>query len=202
MVKRYVVVDTDDANPSDVELELGPVYEESEAIGSADAYLSDTEADNLMVSRPANTAWTAATADQKNEALKDATRRIDSLSLQGRRYEEKYIENGVQKDTNGDGLAQTLEFPRYIDGEICDWDHGTSLPIVPDAVKWACLEEAIAILASGSSGGRQALQAQGVASYQIPGIISETFVPGSGSKALKSAEARRIMRRYVGAEIR
>lgn len=202
MVKRYVVIDTDDSNPSDMDLELGPVYEESEAVGSADAYLSDAEADNLTVSRPAHASWTAATSDQKNEALKEATRRIDALTLRGQRYEPKYIENGVQKDINSDGLAQTLEFPRYIDGVVCDWDAGTQLPIVPDAVKWACLEEAIAIIAAGSSGGRQALQAQGVASYQIPGIISETFVAGFGSVTLQSPRARQIMRRYMGAAVR
>ncbi len=202
MVKRYVVIDTDDPNPSDMDLELGPVYEESEAVGSADAYLSDTEADALMVSRPAHASWTAATADQKNVALKEATRRIDALPLRGERYEERYIENGAQKDTNSDGLAQTLEFPRRIDGVVCDWDAGTQLPIVPDQVKWACLEEAIAIIVAGSSGGRQALQAQGVASYQIPGIISETFVAGFGSVTLQSPRARQIMRRFTGADVR
>ena len=202
MVKRYVVIDTDDDNPSDMDLELGPVYEESEAVGSADAYLSDTEADALMVSRPAHASWTAATADQKNEALKEATRRIDGLPLRGNRYEEKYIENGVQKDSNSDGLTQTLEFPRVIDGVTCDWDHGTQLPIVPDAVKWACLEEAIAILAGGSDGGLTALQEQGVSSMSIGGKLSYSFVAGAGGQALQSATAKRLMRRYVGAVLR
>ena len=202
MVKRYVVIDTDDSNPSDMDLELGPVYEESEAVGSADAYLSDAEADNLMVSRPAHSAWTAATADQKNEALKEATRRIDALPLRGERYEERYIENGTQKDTNSDGLAQTLEFPRYIDGVVCDWDTWTQLPIVPDAVKWACLEEAIAILAAGADGGLKALQEQGVQSMSIGGKLSYSFVAGAGNSCLQSAVAKRYMRRYIGAEVR
>ena len=201
MVKRYVVIDTDDSNPSDMDLELGPVYEESEAVGSADAYLSDTEADALMVSRPSNASWTAATADQKNEALKEATRRIDALMLRGNRYEEKYIENGVQKDSNSDGLTQTLEFPRYIDGVVCDWDAGTQLPIVPDAVKWACLEEAMAILAAGS-GSLKDLQEQGVQSMSIGGKLSYSFVTGAGNSGLQSAAAKRYMRRYMGAEVR
>lgn len=202
MVKRYVVIDTDDPNPSDMDLELGPVYEESEAVGSADAYLSDTEADNLMVSRPANASWTAATADQKNEALKEASRRIDSLILRGNRYEEKYIENGVQKDTNSDGLTQTLEFPRYIDGVICDWDAGTKLPIVPNQVLWACLEEAIAILSAGADGGLKALQENGVQSMAVGGKLSYTFIAGAGNSGLQSAAAKRLMRRYMGAEVR
>ena len=184
MVKRYVVIDTDDSNPSDMDLELGPVYEESEAVGSADAYLSDAEADNLMVSRPAHSAWTAATADQKNEALKEATRRIDSMILRGNKYDSD----------------QALEFPRIIDGvTVGNADQDAE---VPASVSWACLEEAMTIIGAGSSGGRQALQAQGVASYQIPGIISETFVAGFGSVTLQSPRARQIMRRFTGADVR
>ena len=183
MVKRYVVIDTDDSNPSDMDLELGPVYEESEVVGSADAYLSDTEADALMVSRPTNASWTAATADQKNEALKEATRRIDSLILRGTKYE----------------YDQSLEFPRIIDGvTVGDSDQDAE---VPTPVLWACLEEAIAILAAGS-GSLKDLQEQGVQSMSIGGKLSYSFVTGAGNSGLQSAAAKRYMRRYMGAEVR
>ena len=183
MVKRYVVIDTDDSNPSDMDLELGPVYEESEVVGSADAYLSDTEADALMVSRPTNASWTAATADQKNEALKEATRRIDSLILRGTKYE----------------YDQSLEFPRIIDGIVVgDCDQNA---VVPDQVEWACLEEAMAILAAGS-GSLKDLQEQGVQSMSIGGKLSYSFVTGAGNSGLQSAAAKRYMRRYMGAEVR
>ena len=184
MVKRYVVIDTDDSNPSDMDLELGPVYEESEVVGSADAYLSDTEADALMVSRPTNASWTAATADQKNEALKEATRRIDSLILRGTKYE----------------YDQSLEFPRIIDG-VTVGSNADQDAEVPTQVLWACLEEAIAILAAGS-GSLKDLQEQGVSSMSIGGKLSYTFVAGAGNSGLQSAAAKRYMRRYIGAEVR
>ena len=184
MVKRYVVIDTDDSNPSDMDLELGPVYEESEVVGSADAYLSDTEADALMVSRPTNASWTAATADQKNEVLKEATRRIDSLILRGTKYE----------------YDQSLEFPRIIDGIVVgDCDQNA---VVPDQVEWACLEEAIAIIGAGTSGSLKDLQEQGVSSMSIGGKLSYTFIAGAGNSGLQSAAAKRYMRRYIGAEVR
>lgn len=108
----------------------------------------------------------------------------------------------MQKDINEDGLAQILEFPRIIDGVTLDWDHGTDLPTIPAAVKLACLEEAIAIYQAGTSGGLKDLQEQGVSAMSIGGKLSYSFVPGASSSPLLSAAARRIMRRYVGAEVR
>ena len=90
---------------------------------------------------------------------------------------------------------------RYIDGVICDWDAGTKLPIVPNQVLWACLEEAIAILAAGS-GSLKDLQEQGVSSMSIGGKLSYTFIAGAGNSGLLSATAKRYMRRYIGAEVR
>ena len=124
--------------------------------------------------------------------LTRATRVLDRLTLRGQKYDTDIVA-GV--------AVQALQFPRIIDGVTCDWNDSTDLPIVPQAVKDACLEEALAIFSQGT-GGRRELQEQGVASYQIPGIISETFVAGSGNKTLRSSEARRLMRRYIGAEIR
>jgi hypothetical protein len=147
-------------------------------------------------------ALKAASAADQAWYCQEATRRIDTLQLRGERYEKKYIENGVQKDINGDGLTQTLEFPRYIDEVVCDWDAGTQLSIVPDAVKRACLEEAIAILAAGADGGLKTLQENGVQSMSIGGKLSYTFVQGAGNSGLQSAAAKRLMRRYTGAVVR
>ena len=195
MTQRYVLIDTDDLTG----LKLGPVY--TETAPTASSYLDAASADTLAASRPTNTAWAAATSAEKLAALEEATRRIDSMMLRGVRYEEKYIENWVQKDSNSDGLTQTLEFPRYIDGVICDWDAGTKLPIVPNQVLWACLVEAIAILAAGS-GSLKDLQEQGVSSMSIGGKLSYTFIAGAGNSGLLSATAKRYMRRYIGAEVR
>lgn len=165
---------------------------------------TDAELEALIGSDPrtAATALKALVADSQEYYCQEATRHIDALPLRGRRYEGPYLENGVQKDTNSDGLAQVLEFPRVIDGVTCDWDYGTDLPVVPALVKRACVEEAIAIYAAGTDGGLRALQDQGVASMSIGGKLSYSFVGGAGSSGLLSAAAKRIMRRYMGAETR
>lgn len=149
-------------------------------------------------------ALKAASAADQEWYCQEATRHIDSIPLRGWRYEAKWTENGAQKDANKDGITQTLEFPRVIDGVVCDWDHGTNLPIVPAEVKRACVEEAIAIYHEEISGGggRAALQAAGVQSYSIGGKLQETFRPGAGSETVRSLRARQIMQRYAGAEVR
>jgi len=173
----------------------------------ADTPITDTyfstieEADALAAKKPNSSAWTGANPSQKTAALQEAARRIDATPLRGERYEEKYIKNGSQDDINNDGLAQTLEFPRIIDGVVCDWDHGTGKPIIPDQVKLACLEEAIFILGNGSD-FRQTLQAMGVQSFNIGGKLSETFRQGAGSEGLQSYRARQYLRRYTGVECR
>jgi len=153
--------------------------------------------------RSAAIALKAASATDQAWYCQEATRRIDALPLRGYRYEPKYVYNAAQKDVDSDGLTQTLEFPRIIDGVVVEWDYGTSKPIVPSLVKLACLEEAIAILSQGVSGGdRRTLQEQGVVSFSIGGKLSETFRPGAGSEGLVSVAAKRIMRRYIGVETR
>lgn len=168
------------------------------------------EADAFLARRLGATAWTGTT---KAAALQQATAIIDSLPLRGERYEEAYIYNGVQKDINVDGLTQILEFPRAIDGVVCDWDAGTQLPIVPQAVKDACCLEALTLMelqASPDEKKRLDLQRQGVTSANYSGT-SEQFVTnpsggisGAGDRyhGLMSYEAYRLLRKYVGANLR
>lgn len=171
----------------------------------ADSYIeTDAELETLIGSDPrvAAVALKAAVAASQAWYCQEASRHIDALPLRGSRYEEKFIENGVQVDTNGDAQTQTLEFPRYLDGVVCDWDHATDLPVVPAEIKRACMEEAIAIYQAGTSGGLKDLQEQGVSAMSIGGKLSYSFVPGSASSPLLSAAARRIMRKYTGAAVR
>ncbi len=153
----------------------------------SDSYIgTDTELETMIGSDPrtAAVALKAAAAATQAWYCQEATRRIDSMMLRGCKYDPD----------------QALEFPRIIDGvTVGNADQDAE---VPTPVLWACLEEAMTIIVAGSSGGRQALQAQGVASYQIPGIISETFVAGFGSVTLQSPRARQIMRRFTGADVR
>jgi len=165
-------------------------------------YISLTDSKTWIAAHIKSTeriGWDALDDAAKTICLQEAEDRIDSLPLRGQRYEDFYFYNGAQKDINGDGLTQIQEFPRVIDGVTCDWDHGTSLPIVPHAVKNAVCWEAV-VIASGSS--RRVLQEQGVQSFSIGGKLSETFRAGAGTEGLISAQARRYMRKFVGAELR
>lgn len=123
--------------------------------------------------------------------LQRATKAIDALPLRGR----KYLRDGTQ----------TLQFPREYENGYFDADEATGQPEVPQAVKDACCEEALALYLEQSSGGtsRAALQEAGVASYQIPGIISETFRPGASSsqKGMRSPEAYRLLSRYIARSV-
>jgi hypothetical protein len=126
-----------------------------------------------------------------------ATRRIDQLPLRGTKYDIDVVA-GVPD--------QPRAFPRIIDGITCDWNSSTSLAIVPADVIRACMEEAIALYAEQSAGGtsRASLQEAGVASYQIPGIISETFRPGSGSASqmgLQSSSSYRLLSKYIARSV-
>jgi hypothetical protein len=169
----------------------------------SDSYIAtDSELETLIGGdkRASAVALKAASAADQAWYCQEATRHIDAVPLRGRRYEGQYIENGSQKDINSDGLTQTLEFPRIIDDVIVDYDHGTQLPIVPDLVKRACLEEAIAIYDFGSS-WRRKNQEQGVKQVQLGSGsgLSESYLTPT---TMLSFRARQIMRRYVGATIR
>ena len=189
MVKRYVVIDTDDSNPADMDLELGPVYEESGTVEATDAYMSASESDAYFLGDPRTTGWSALSDDEKDWYLKRSTKVIDALPLRG----VKYLTDGTQ----------SLQFPRqYREGY--DMDELTGEAEVPQAVKNACCEEALALYLEQAGGAsRVALQEAGVLSYQIPGIISETFRTGAGSGryGLRSADAHRLLSRYIARSV-
>jgi len=79
-------------------------------------------------------------------------------------------------------LHQPLAFPRYPDTEL------------PEAVKEACCEEALALLERGNS-QRRKLQQEGVQSFSL-GNMSETFAAGAG-KGLLSQEAKELLRPWL-----
>jgi len=137
--------------------------------------------------RAAAVALKAAAATAQAWYCQEATRRIDSLPLRGTKYE----------------YDQALEFPRIIDGVVVG--NSDQDAEVPDAVKRACLEEALALYLeqAGSGVSRAALQEAGVQSYQIPGIISETFRAGAGSSryGLRSPDAYRLLSRYIARSV-
>lgn len=157
---------------------------------------TDAELETLIGGdkRASAIALKAAPSTDQEWYCQEATRHIDSLVLRGQK--------GDLTTTSG-VATQTLEFPRLIDGVgVGNGEDLITTPEVPDQVKRACLEEAIAIYQAGASGGLKDLQEQGVQAMSIGGKLSYTFVGGGGSSPLLSAVAKRLMRRYVGAVIR
>lgn len=166
----------------------------------SDSYIeTDAELEALIGADPraSAVALTALAAASQEWYCQEATRHIDQLPLRGTKYDNDIVA-GVPD--------QPRAFPRIIDGLTLDWNSGTSLAFVPADVKRACVEEAIAIYAEQSAGGtsRASLQEAGVASYQIPGIISETFRSGSSRErqnGLQSAAAYRLLSRYIARSV-
>ena len=130
------------------------------------SYIDIEGADEYFAGRLHAESWGQADSETKEKALKQATKIIDRQRLNGRK-------------TNP---SQPLVFPRYPDTEI------------PEAVKEACCEEALALLERGNS-QRLKLQQEGVQSFSL-GNMSETYAAGAG-KGLLSQEAKELLRPWL-----
>jgi hypothetical protein len=164
------------------------------------SYVTTVEAaDTFFSTKQSASAWGLSTTTSaiKIKALQEATALIDALPLAGHRYESEYIENGVQTDQNEDGLTQTLEFPRIIDGVTIDYDYGTDLPIVPQRVKDACCWIALSLVDGGSDISEKSLQEAGIQSFSR-GKLSVTFVKGGASRYFGlPIKAYDLLKRYI-----
>ena len=130
------------------------------------SYCTIEYADEYFNSRLHAESWGQADDETKEKALRQATKTIDRQLLRGRKTE----------------TGQALAFPRYPDTEI------------PEVVKEACCEEALAMLERGNS-QRRKLQQEGVQSFSL-GNMSETFAAGAG-KGLLSQEAKELLRPWL-----
>lgn len=130
------------------------------------SYCTIEYADEYFKNRLHAESWSGADSETKEKALRQATRSIDRMPLRGRKTD----------------LHQPLAFPRYPDTEI------------PEAVKEACCEEALAILESGNS-QRRKLQREGVQSFTL-GNMSETYIAGAG-RGMLSQEAKELLRPWL-----
>ncbi len=130
------------------------------------SYIDIEEADEYFAGRLHAESWSGADSETKEKALKQATKEIDRQPLTGRKTTDN----------------QALAFPRYPDEEI------------PEAVKEACCEEALALLERGNS-QRKKLQQEGVQSFSL-GNMSETFAVGAG-KGLLSQEAKELLKPWL-----
>lgn len=140
-------------------------FESTITVGE-NSYIDIDGADEYFAGRLHAERWGETSDADKEKALKQATRAIDRQLLRGRK-------------TNPE---QELAFPRYPDTEV------------PEAVKEACCEEALALLDRGDN-QRRKLQAEGVVSMSI-GSLSETYAIGSG-EGLLSQEAKELLRPWL-----
>ena len=130
------------------------------------SYVSFAEANEYFSNRLHADAWAEASDADKEKALAMAAKAIDRQPLRGRKMDP----------------SQALAFPRYPDTEV------------PEAVKEACCEEALAMLERGNS-QRRKLQQEGVQSFSL-GNMSETYITGAG-KGLLSQEAKELLRPWL-----
>jgi len=164
---------------------------------ASNSYLSLEDAQAYFAARLRSEAWeTASDADQE-KALLTACRRIEAHRLQVHRrpYGFPYdLPNAL--DRPADPLApadpdQALSFPRQR-----DLDRTGSFAI-PDQVKQAQCEEALALLAQGAEQERRrSLQAAGVKSFAVDGL-SESYESGAAAQMLLSAEARMLLSPFI-----
>jgi len=132
----------------------------------SESYCTIEYADEYFRNRLHAESWSGADSETKEKSLKQATKEIDRQPLTGRKTTDN----------------QALAFPRYPDTEV------------PEAVKEACCEEALALLERGNS-QRRKLQQEGVQSFSL-GNMSETFSAGAG-KGLLSQEAKELLRPWL-----
>ena len=167
-----------------------------------DSYIETTsDLETRLADDPRASAIAIAAATTATQAwyLKRATSAIDALNLKGTTY--YYINNVDPGDDE-----QKLQFPRVINGRACDWDDSTNAAVVPEAVKKACVEEAIALYGYYSTTGgskRAELQAAGVKSFSV-GKLSESFgsKPLYRGRGLMSEEAFQLMKQYIAGSVR
>ncbi len=101
-----------------------------------DAYVTLEELTTYFSGDDRAAAFLALTDLQKTSYLNRATKAIDSVPVRGTKYDLNIT----------DGAAdQARAFPRIIDGEILDYNRTTGTTLVPPDVKYACMEEALAL---------------------------------------------------------
>ena len=164
---------------------------------TSNSYLSLAEAQAYFAARLRSEAWETASDADKEKALLTACRRIEAhrLRVHRRPYGYPYdLPNAL--DRPADPLApadpdQALSFPRQR-----DLDRSGAFAI-PDQVKQAQCEEALALLASGAEQERRrGLQAAGVKSFTVDGL-SESYESGAADRMLISAEARSLLSPFI-----
>lgn len=164
---------------------------------SANSYVTLAEAETYFAARLNIAAWTAALEANKQKALLMACRRIEACRLRSHRRPYGYASGLAIDELEVTSATQALAFPRYRD-RSCDGAY-----IIPQAIKRAQCEEALALLSRGDTDERRrSLQLQGVRSFSVDGL-SETYADATAGQVaaqpLDSAEARGLLMPYMAA---
>jgi hypothetical protein len=111
------------------------------------AYLTRVAADTLAATTLGLVSWSTATNTEKDNALDLATRQIDRLPWQGRKYSTSQV-NAFPRtayDDTGDSNPYSAPINRAAT-VVWDWDSATNAAVVPPDVKTACLYQADSLL--------------------------------------------------------
>jgi hypothetical protein len=144
-----------------------------------------------VADRPYSSAWTGATSAEKEDALKYASKLVDSLPFVGKKYET-------------DISSQPLQWPRLIKTRhgwrIADLDADDNV-VVPQAIKDAVCEEALAIIRAGDpdDSPRALAIADGVTSQRLADGTSESYnlSKSEARMGLLSPVAWRFLEPYI-----
>lgn len=149
-----------------------------------DSYVTVEEANEYISGKLFAEAWGEADTATRERALKEACRRINRLAYKGQKSDP----------------AQILAFPRTmaVFGRIgaIGFMPGTD---VPDEVKAAQCEEALALLKYGNS-SRMKLQEQNVLSVKI-GDTSETYGNARRYGKLASTETYELLKEFIAGAV-
>ena len=162
---------------------------------SSNTYVTLVEAGAYFGERLHAGAWSSASDADKEKALYMACRHIEGCRIRVHRRPYGYPgapAEGLPYDPLAPYLQiQALSFPRRKDRNSAGaW-------IIPQAVKDAQCEEALAVLARGAEQERRrALQAAGVTGFSVDGL-SETYGAGAAHHTLESADARALLAAYM-----
>lgn len=155
----------------------------SAIIVGTNSYISTADASTYFSGRLGADAWDAASTGDKEKALIQACRAIERQALKGWKYDQ----------------TQTLAFPRTMFGIGPAW--GTffvsNVPTVPQVVKDAQCEEALALLQYKDSPRIEA-QRQNVASISL-GVGSESYT--GRTRNMLSYDAQVLMRSYLAGAV-
>ena len=162
---------------------------------SSNSYVTLAEATAYFGERLYASAWDSATDADKEKALLQACRGLERCRLLVNRRPYGYP-GEPQDSPTYDSLApsnvgQALSLPRNKDRD------SDGLYAIPQPVKNAQCEEALALLARGAEQERRrSLQAAGVTAFSVDGL-SETYAAGGAHQVLESAEARALLAPYL-----